>query len=123
MLSRETFQRYTGKFIEEDRLFHLVLWRFDLSEPIETYCMHRVSYGVTSSCYHAVKTLQKIANRSTDVTLEAKEAILNDFNVDDLMTGAATEEDAKTLLDGIIKVLGNAGFPIRKWSRLIGRSS
>ena len=101
---------------ESERFFHLVLWRFDTSSPIETYCMHRVSYGVTSSCYHAVRTLQEIAKRSVDASKEVKDAIINDFYVDDLMTGAATEEGAKSLLEGMIKTLGDAGFPIRKFA-------
>ena len=101
---------------ESERFFHLVLYRFDTASPIETYCMHRVSYGVTSSCYHAVRTLHEIANRSVDASTEVKDAIINGFYVDDLMTGAATEEGAKSLLDGMIKTLGDAGFPIRKFA-------
>ena len=99
-----------------DQLFHLMLWRNDPEQPIETYAMHRVSYGVASSCYHAIRTLQEIAKTSSDITEEVRMAILNDFYVDDLMTGSATKEGAKQLLHGIIKVLGDAGMPIRKFA-------
>ena len=99
-----------------DRKFHLMFWRNDPSKPMEVYEMHRVSYGVASSCYHAIRTLQEIAKSSKDISEEVRMAILNDFYVDDLMTGSATKEEAKELLDGIIKVLGDAGMPIRKFA-------
>ena len=99
-----------------DRNYHLMLWRKHPSDPMDTYQMHRVSYGVTSSCYHAVRTLQEVAKRAEGITETVKKAILNDFYVDDLMTGASTEDAARVLLQGIIKVLGDAGFPIRKFA-------
>ena len=99
-----------------DRNYHLMLWRFDPSLPVDVFQMHRVSYGIASSCYHAVRTLQEIALRCEGLDHRVKRAILNDFYVDDLMTGAANEEEARDLMNGIIKVLGDAGFPIRKFA-------
>ena len=99
----------------DDRNYHLMLWRNDPSLPVDVFQMHRVSYGIASSCYHAVKTLQEIALRCEGLDHRVKRAILNDFYVDDLMTGAANEAEARDLMNGIIKVLGDAGFPIRKF--------
>ena len=93
-----------------------MIWRDDPSLPFDTYEMHRVSYRVSSSCYHAVRTLQDVADRAVDADESIRSAIKNDFYVDDLMTGAATYEQTKLLLHGIIKVLGDAGFPIRKFA-------
>ena len=44
-----------------DRQLHRFLWRADPSEPIQDFCMNRVTFGVASSPYLAVKTLQQAA--------------------------------------------------------------
>ena len=66
-------------------------WRESVDDPIRVYRMTRVTYGVTSSAYHAIRTLQDAAEfcQSDD----AKRAILEDFYVDDLLGGADKQQD------------------------------
>ena len=42
---------------KEDRQLHRFLWRSHPSEPVSVYCMNRVTFGVTSSPYVAIRTL------------------------------------------------------------------
>ena len=100
---------------EEARKFHLFLWRDTPDEPISCYEMTRVTYGITSSCYHAVRALQETAKNS-NAPIAVKNAAQRDFYVDDIMTGAPTVEDARDLLHGLIDLFKSKGFLIRKWA-------
>lgn len=48
--------------------------------------------------------------------VDVKSAIINDFYVDDYLSGSNDLESAKKLRDNLIKKLGDAGFQLRKWS-------
>ena len=58
--------------------------------------MKRVTYGISSSSFHSIRALQEAGHQSTDHP-DVKRPILNDFSVDDLLTGAESVEEAKTL--------------------------
>ena len=38
---------------KKDKVYHRIFWRFDRQQPIDTYRVTRVTYGVASSSYHA----------------------------------------------------------------------
>ena len=42
-----------------DQNFHRFVWRAQVSDPVSEFCMNRVTFGVTSSPYVAVQTLQQ----------------------------------------------------------------
>ena len=71
-----------------DRQLHRFLWRAQPTEPVRTYCMNRVTFGVTSSPYVAVRSLQQVAEDfSTPESILTKH-IKKSFYVDDLLAGA-----------------------------------
>ena len=46
------------------RDYHRILWRDQPCDPIQTWRMTRVTYGVRSSAHHAIKCLQSVAKES-----------------------------------------------------------
>ena len=44
-----------------DQNFHRFMWRAQVDDPVSEFCMNRVTFGVTSSPYVAVQTLQQAA--------------------------------------------------------------
>ena len=70
-----------------DQNFHRFLWRAQPDEPVSEYCMGRVTFGVTSSPYVAVQTLQQAASDFGQDYPEAVEHITKSFYVDDLLGG------------------------------------
>ena len=99
----------------KDKDLHRLLWRFKPTDPIDTYRMTRVTYGVASSSYHSIRCLTECANiESTPEPV--REAIKRDFYVDDLLTGASSEKEAEQLQDGLISTLKKAQFELRKWT-------
>ena len=99
----------------KDKDLHRLLWRFQQGEPVDTYRMTRVTYGVASSSYHAIRCLLECANFDDTAEL-VKEALRRDFYVDDILTGASSEQEAEQLQDGLIQTLKNAQFDLRKWT-------
>ena len=60
--------------------------------------MTRVTYGVASSSYHSIRSLLECAN-ADDTPIETSKAIRRDFYVDDILTGASSEQEAKKIAD------------------------
>ena len=100
---------------EEDRHLHRFLWRPETTGPIRDYCMNRVTFGVTSSPYVAVRTLQQTAEDFSAPSSKANWHIHNSFYVDDLLAGAADVTFAVKLFQDLRKVLVKGGFDLRKW--------
>ena len=50
------------KLCKKDKDYHRIFWRFDMPQPIDTYRMTLVTYGVARSSYHAIHSLVECAN-------------------------------------------------------------
>ena len=100
---------------EEDRHLHRFLWRPETTGPIRDFCMNRVTFGVTSSPYVAVRALQQTAEDFSAPSSKANWHIHNSFYVDDLLAGAADVTSAVKLFQDLRKVLVKGGFDLRKW--------
>ena len=81
---------------KKDKDYYRIFWRFDKQQPIDTYRMTRVTYGVASSSFHVIRSLVECANLE-GVSLEAQISIKRDFYVDDILTGANSVDEAKKL--------------------------
>ena len=99
---------------EEDRDFHRLIWREDPNQPLEIFRMTRVTYGITSSSYHAIRALQSAADYAELPTTES--ALRRDFYVDDFLGGALDVDTAHRLKEDLTKSLSKVCMPIRKWS-------
>ena len=74
-----------------------------------------MTYGVASSCYHAVRALQEAARKS-GMPQHVIDAALRDIYVDDIMTGAETVETAQELMLSLIELMQQSQLLIRKWA-------
>ena len=100
---------------EEDRQLHRFVWRAEPDQPVTTYAMNRVTFGVTSSPYVAVKTLHQIAQDFSTPESQASWHIRNSFYVDDVLAGADNEEEAVKLYKELQGLLQKGGFELKKW--------
>ncbi|XP_018364596.1 PREDICTED: uncharacterized protein LOC108762191 [Trachymyrmex cornetzi] len=103
------------KVIDEHTHLQRILWRWNEDEPIRTFRLKTVTYGLACSSFLAIRCLQEIASQHQKECPEASRAILNDFYVDDLLTGASTVKELKQLRQSTTKILNSAGFELRKW--------
>ncbi|CAH0564505.1 unnamed protein product [Brassicogethes aeneus] len=96
--------------------FQRILWRFSPTDPVSTYRLLTVTYGVNSSPFLAIRTIQQLANDEGRDFPRAANVLNNDMYVDDIVSGGSTLDDAKNLQNDLISILGKGGFELRKWA-------
>ena len=95
------------------KAFHRILWRDEPTQKIEHLQMTWVTYGIASSSYHSIRSLQETAKSTNDERVA--QALLNNFYVGDFLSGSDNEFEAEQLQDGLIKALDGAKTQLRKW--------
>ncbi|UYV84755.1 hypothetical protein LAZ67_X003341, partial [Cordylochernes scorpioides] len=100
----------------EDADYQRILWRPSPEEPVVDYRLLTVTYGTTSAPFLAMRTLQQLAEDEGQNYPEASRMTLNDFYVDDLLTGAQTIAETKELIDQLKDLMKKGGFHLRKWN-------
>ena len=101
---------------KQDRRFHRFLWRdLELEKQPRTYESTRLVFGDTASPFLAQKVLLYHAGKHRQRFPEASHVIESDIYIDDIMTGAETEEEAAELLNQLQLFLQEGGFRIRRW--------
>ncbi|XP_018360522.1 PREDICTED: uncharacterized protein LOC108759538 [Trachymyrmex cornetzi] len=99
---------------EDDRRYQRILWRVD--GEIKTFQFNTLTFGVSSSPFLAIRTVQKLADDEYDAYPRAVEIIKTHLYVDDLLTGAETLEETREIRDEIIALLARGGFVMRQWA-------
>ena len=107
-LSANIAKTYRQVELEEDRGYHRILRKHQNSTEFMHYRMTRVTYGIASSAFHSIRSLQVFAEESDDDSIRI--ATLNDMYVDDLLTGSSDTESATQLQDGFINTLVKLDF-------------
>lgn len=101
---------------QPDRDLQRILWRFDINDEVESYRLNTVTYGTGPASFLAVRCLHEVAYENMEKYPEECHIILKDFYVDDLISGAATIEEAFKLRNNISNLLAKSGFLLRKWA-------
>lgn len=100
---------------ESQRNLQRIIWRDEPNKEISHYTLNTVTYGTASASFLATRTLNEIGLRCKDINPQASEVIMNDFYMDDLISGSNSLENAIKLKNDIYHILGNASFKLRKW--------
>ena len=100
---------------EEDRDLHRFLWREKIGDPVLDYRMTRVTFGINSSPWLAIRTLNQIAADHGSEDPEVQHHIRESFYVDDFLGGADSISEARELPGRIRAVLSEGGMNLCKW--------
>ncbi|KAJ8736653.1 hypothetical protein PYW08_007309 [Mythimna loreyi] len=98
---------------ENQRNLQLILWRETSSEPISVYRLNTVTYGTASAPYLSIRCVRQLGLDCKDKLVSR--TILEDFYVDDLITGANSESQLSYICERVAKVCQSGCFPLRKW--------
>lgn len=93
-----------------------IVWREAEDQPIKDYRLVTVTYGTASAPYLAVRALQQLAKDEEKVFPLASKSTLQDFYVDDYMSGAMDEDTAIELVQQMNELMMKGGFSLRKWN-------
>ncbi|XP_062699286.1 uncharacterized protein LOC134284451 [Aedes albopictus] len=100
----------------DDTSLQRILWRFHPDDPINTYELSTVTYGLAPSSFLATRTLQQLAADEGDAYPHGAPALKKGFYVDDYIGGADTEEEAIETREELDELLAKGGFQLRKWA-------
>ncbi|XP_028159736.1 uncharacterized protein LOC114352350, partial [Ostrinia furnacalis] len=101
---------------KDDVDYQRILWRECPTQPIQEYRLLTVTYGTSCAPFLAIRTLHQLAeDEKHDFPVEA-EILKTDLYMDDLMTGASSEDDAAVLQKRLTELLARGGFPLHKWA-------
>ena len=103
------------ELLPTDRDLHRFVWRPTPDQEIQDFRMTRVTFGVSSSPYLVIKTLQQTAKDHGAAHPTAANHICSSFYVDDFLAGAKTVEEAKELFTQLRSILQKGGFNLCKW--------
>lgn len=115
MADIEKMYRYIN-INKEDYTYQRILWRNSPKHMIDEYELTTVTYGTAAAPYLAIKTLQQLAADEEANYPIASQRTLQDFYVDDILSGDTNVEAAKKLQENLINMLRKGGFKLRKWS-------
>ncbi|XP_063383605.1 uncharacterized protein LOC134669918 [Cydia fagiglandana] len=101
---------------DADTNYQRIVWRSDAQKPIEDYKLVTVTFGTSCAPYLAIKTLRQVAIDEGQEYPEAQRIILEDFYMDDVLSGQETEDEAKRNQKEITAILKKGGFELQKWS-------
>ncbi|XP_062537893.1 uncharacterized protein LOC134206221 [Armigeres subalbatus] len=104
----------------DDTPLQRILWRFSPEEPVATYEMSRVTFGLAPSSFLATRCLHQLAEDEGNHHPRTKVALINDFYVDDYIGGADSVQKAILLRQDLEQLMPKGGFKLRKWVKALG---
>ncbi|XP_031785976.1 uncharacterized protein LOC116417364 [Nasonia vitripennis] len=93
-----------------------IVWRSDVSKPIEEYRLLTVTYGTRSAPYLSIRTLLQLASEGNVEFPLAAQVLRHNMYVDDAFVGADNESVAIEIRNQLIKLLSSAGMELGKWA-------
>ncbi|KAL0871503.1 hypothetical protein ABMA27_005221 [Loxostege sticticalis] len=114
----------------EQRHLQSIFWRTHINNPIETYTLNTLSFGLKSAPHIATRCLLQLSHEITQakhlhssgmkssssaVATRAAEAIASSFYLDDLLYGGDDKQQVTDTILEVQRVLKSAQFHLRKW--------
>jgi len=95
--------------------FQRFVWRKETTDPFTDLQFTRLTFGVTSAPFLAIRSLRQLGEDCKEEFPLAQDSIQNDFLVDNLLFGAQTFKEAMEIKEQLIQVLSKGKFPLQKW--------
>ncbi|XP_043064457.1 uncharacterized protein LOC122320328 [Drosophila ficusphila] len=97
------------------RNFQRIVWREAPKDPLQHFQLCTVTYGTSCAPFLAVRVLEQLARDHQDEFPTASKIVLEDFYVDDVLTGAETEDELLSRRDELIQLMSRAKLELGKW--------
>lgn len=101
---------------ECDRKFQRILYRFSPDDPLQVYQFNRVCFGLTSSPYHALRTIKQLVADDGDAFPKARETIETGLYMDDFVYCVDSEDEAISTAVQVISLMKAGQFDLVKWT-------
>lgn len=95
--------------------YQRILWRPSIDQPIQEFFITVVVWGMASATFNAVRALRQCALDGKSEYPVASRAALEDFYVDDFLSGTDDKTTLTTLYEQMNQMLQSGGFHLSKW--------
>nr|XP_012217558.1 PREDICTED: uncharacterized protein LOC105669264 [Linepithema humile] len=100
----------------EDRDLQRIIWRDDEQGNMGDFRLNTVTYGLACAPFLAMRTLRQLAEDEAGQYPLGASALRCDVYMDDVLSGAATLDEARDLQRQLTGLCTAGGFPLQKWS-------
>lgn len=101
---------------ESDRRFQRIFYRFSMNDPLVLYQFNRVCFGLKSSPYHALRTIQQLIEDDGH-TFPLASAVASDcLYMDDIVFSELSEPRAVQVAHELIQLFRGGQFDLVKWT-------
>ncbi|XP_029158343.1 uncharacterized protein LOC114930654 [Nylanderia fulva] len=87
-----------------------------VQQDLTSILLRFLTYGTSSASFLATRCLKNLAERYASKFPVGSTHLLHDFYVDDMLTGADSIQEAKSIRDEIIQLLKLGSFELSKWA-------
>lgn len=94
----------------EDRKYQKIVWRDDEKQPIRVYQLNTVTYGHACAPHCAIRALVQCATDHEDQFPRGARLVKECFYVDDLLTGADSQQEVNEIKTELTSILKLGGF-------------
>lgn len=101
---------------DQDLDFQRIVWRDSPDQQIQDYQLQTITYGTACAQFLAVRAVQQLAQDGADTHPLASKVMLEDFYVDDLLSGAYDVPEALELQRQLRELSSAGGLNLRKWA-------
>jgi len=99
-----------------DRDLQRIVWREDQEHPIREYRLNTVTYGLACAPFLAIRTLHQLAEDERPRFPAGAAVLIRDVYVDDILSGDASVDRTRDMLNQTRELCKAGGFPLRKWA-------
>ncbi|XP_077276909.1 uncharacterized protein LOC143905373 [Temnothorax americanus] len=99
-----------------DRDMQRIVWRRPGDDAIIDLWLNTVTYGQGPALYLAIRSTRQLAADERTAYPRAAAALEKETYVDDVLSGADTQEKARKLTGELTSLCTAGGFPLRKWA-------
>ncbi|GFW68414.1 uncharacterized protein TNCV_1191131 [Trichonephila clavipes] len=92
-----------------------ILWKESPEDPVKTFEMKTVTYGMVSAPFLATRTLLQLSRDEEKNFPLAAPVLRENFYMDDILCGAASLMEAKALKNQLSGILKKGGMELHKW--------
>lgn len=104
------------KVDERDIEYQRIVYRNDASEPIQDFCLNRLTFGTSSAPFQAIRCVNQLAEYEQSNFPEASVIMTNDTYVDDVISGGDDVPTVQKLHRDLVEMMKRGGFELKKWS-------
>ncbi|XP_055614739.1 uncharacterized protein LOC129761060 [Uranotaenia lowii] len=101
---------------KDDVSYQRILWREDKSQPLKTFDLLTITYGLASSPFLATMPLRQLAIDEQESYPLAAKIVQRACYMDDILTGANTLEETIQLKNQVVKLLKRGCFSVHKFA-------